>query len=366
MTIPTHTRCYQCGKVIPIEEAVRRNVTVGSSSVYGSTYGSTLGSTHGGYHSSGFISGSGSQVQRVDYCQRCAEAADRAAADQAAANRAAAAANRRMLGCIFAVIMGLMMTPFLAIMLYGGGCCVLAGLGGMGAASTERSEQKRKDDEARKEKEEAEAKVKEEEAKSKAAAELKAKADARAKAEAERIAGVKAEAATPEGKAKTERLEVEMVLYELAKAEYHAAVRLRTAREFMDSANTEKANGHLQASERLTKRGRERLLEVFNLYLETKAAKEAQQLLNGEIVSAHPVPAKPTLPKGVTADEDDMAGTNKPSPIKLPPDQALPTISVSGNHTNPVYVRSYTRPDGLAAQAHYRQVSGTGEPKGNP
>jgi hypothetical protein len=190
----------------------------------------------------------------------------------------------------------------------------------------------------------------------------RAEAEAREKAEADRIGKVKADAETPEGKAKTERFEVEMVLYELAKAEYHAAVRLRAAREFIDAAETEKNKGHVRESQKLEKRGREKLLEVFNLYLQTKAAQEAQGILNGEVVPAHPLPLKPALPNGVSAGDEEMAVTNKPSPLKLPPDPALPIISVPGNYSNPVYVRAYTRPDGLEVQAHYRKISGLGEP----
>jgi DNA-directed RNA polymerase subunit RPC12/RpoP len=59
MTPFTHTRCYHCGVVIRIADAYRKTVLTGSYSV------------SGGDHSHGYVSGGGSQWQRVDYCQDC-------------------------------------------------------------------------------------------------------------------------------------------------------------------------------------------------------------------------------------------------------------------------------------------------------
>jgi hypothetical protein len=63
MTTFTHTRCYQCGRVIPINAAFRREVTVGANYVSGSLNPSY------GHH--GLISGGGRQWQRVDFCVSC-------------------------------------------------------------------------------------------------------------------------------------------------------------------------------------------------------------------------------------------------------------------------------------------------------
>jgi hypothetical protein len=66
MTEPSHTRCYQCGKVILIGDAFRRDVTIGSSGFYGHIGGSRDG---------GSIFGGGRQWQRVDFCPSCEQEA---------------------------------------------------------------------------------------------------------------------------------------------------------------------------------------------------------------------------------------------------------------------------------------------------
>jgi hypothetical protein len=197
------------------------------------------------------------------------------------------------------------------------------------------AEQKRKEEEARKAKEQAEAKA-------------KAEAEQKRKDDEARKALMQAEA---------ERLDVEMVLYELAKADYHAAARVKVAVRFLDDARKEVLSGRVRESERLVKSARERLQEVLDLYPDAEAAGDAKQILDGKDVPARPLPLRPVLPKGVSARDDELAVTVKSLPKPdLPPD--TPPIPVPGKSSRPVYVRGYTRPDGVYVQPHYRAVVG--------
>jgi DNA-directed RNA polymerase subunit RPC12/RpoP len=61
----TLTRCYQCGRVVPVDECVRRNVQTGSGHIWGQG-----------------ISGSSSSYARVDLCRSCSGEMDRRMADE--------------------------------------------------------------------------------------------------------------------------------------------------------------------------------------------------------------------------------------------------------------------------------------------
>jgi transcription initiation factor TFIIIB Brf1 subunit/transcription initiation factor TFIIB len=185
------------------------------------------------------------------------------------------------------------------------------------------AEQKRKDEEAEKAKEQAETKAKEE------ARKAKEQADAKAIIEAE-------------------RLELEMVLYELAVAEFYAYHRVEVARQLLAVA---------KGDEKLMQKVRQRLLDIIDLYPDTHAANDAKQILDGKFGPVRPFPSKPTLPKGITADETEDVLTKRPSTTMLPPDQTLPSIPILGVNPRPVYVRGYARPDKVFVQPHYRMIS---------
>src|SRR5437879_3933379 len=87
MSTLTHIRCWQCGQVIPVNEAVRKNVTAG------------------------YITDSGSINQRVDWCRACVEA------EQKDANRRSQefGQDARHLFVGFAIIFAAVATLFLGL-----------------------------------------------------------------------------------------------------------------------------------------------------------------------------------------------------------------------------------------------------------
>ena len=137
------------------------------------------------------------------------------------------------------------------------------------------AEQKRKDEQSQKDKEQDEAKAKE--------AVRKAKEQAKAKI-------------------KAERLELEMVFYELAAAEFYASHRVGLARQLIADA---------KGDEKLVQKSRERLFEVIKFYPDTQAASDANQILDGKFVPDRPFPPKPAIPKGITAEETEDVLTKR-------------------------------------------------------
>ena len=155
--------------------------------------------------------------------------------------------------------------------------------------------------------------------------------------------------AKAKAKAEAERLDVEMVRYELAAAEFYGGHRVQRARQLGDDPKRD---------ERLVQKSQEQLQRVIDLYPDTQAAGDAKQILDSKFVPVHPLSAKPVLPKGITAKEEEVAVTVTDFPTKLPPDPPLPSIVISGCNAKLVYVRGYTRSDGVFVQHHYRLVTG--------
>jgi hypothetical protein len=144
-------------------------------------------------------------------------------------------------------------------------------------------------------------------------------------------------------KAETERCEAEMIRYELAKDRYHAAGRLNVARRLSMDAEIEKAKGNAREAERLLSRAMDRCRELIDRYPDTEEALDATQILAGKTVPNRPLPPVPVLPKGVTANEEELVVKPKPVPAPNPP----------AGPSRAVFVRGYTLPNGTRVAPHY-------------
>jgi hypothetical protein len=174
----------------------------------------------------------------------------------------------------------------------------------------------------------------------------KEEADAKAQTEAKR-------------KAEAERNEKAMVGYELAKIVYHAGSRLSLGRKLAADADAEAFSGHGRESERLMGKAKAHYNEVIDRYPQTEAAEEAKQLLEGKNVPRRAVPTAPSLPKGITASDENLADKPKPPVGPVAEFDPIPSDSVvipPGISLKLVYVRGYTRLDGVFVAPHYRML----------
>jgi hypothetical protein len=158
---------------------------------------------------------------------------------------------------------------------------------------------------------------------------LKEKAAAKAKAEAAAL--------------EAQRCEAEMVSYELAKARYHAAGRLNVARRLTTDAESENANGNDREAERLLNKAKQRCQELVDRYPDAEEASDARLILDGKAVPPRRVPPVPVLPRGVNANEDELAG--KPVRLQGPNLPAGPARAI--------FVRGYTMQNGTHVAPHY-------------
>jgi hypothetical protein len=169
--------------------------------------------------------------------------------------------------------------------------------------------------------------------------------------------------------------EQQMIQYECAKAEYHAATKLSFARILAAEARGQTLRGKTLEGQRLLARAETRYREVIDLYPDTESAADAKQLLEGKDVPTRPVPPPPTLPGGIKASEDDIREQDKDKKESSP--TAKPLADVSGpvyvvrpasrvgpvyvgyptfGRPRTVYVRAYTRKDGTHVRSHYRSA----------
>jgi hypothetical protein len=186
----------------------------------------------------------------------------------------------------------------------------------------------------------------------------------KAKEEAEKQAQAQAEAEVKR-KADAERIEKQMVEYELAKVVYHASSRLALGRKLAADAEAEALRGHDQESRRLADKAKTYFKEVVDRYPDTEAADDAKQLLDGKDVPRRVILPRPSLPTGAVASEDDLADKAKPPPGVGRPFEPLVPGSIAippGISVKIVLVRAYSRQDGTAVAAHYRTLSEVAPP----
>ena len=98
----------------------------------------------------------------------------------------------------------------------------------------------------------------------------------------------------------------------------------------------------------------------FSTYIPKRRLPRKPAVSSELVVPANAPPANPAV--GNSAEEEEMAIAERPSPLKLPLDSTLPTNWVPGNHSNPVYVRGYTRVDGTSMKPHYPSCIRNGSP----
>jgi hypothetical protein len=179
-------------------------------------------------------------------------------------------------------------------------------------------------------------------------------------------------------------LDEQMAEYEVAKAEYHAAEKLRLARQLLLLSHKADANGDGKTAARLSGSVDRWYESIVQFYPETQAAADAERLLDGQEVEDRPMPPLPKLPQGVTAKTDDVADKSvraaaakkvvSDSPkrkVNRRRDWSPETTFTGGGYAGPagirsyggaktVHVRSYTRKDGTHVRAHTRSPPGSG------
>jgi hypothetical protein len=147
-----------------------------------------------------------------------------------------------------------------------------------------------------------------------------------------------------------ERAEELMFRYELNKAEYHAASKLKFGRIFLADAKHERQLGRPDEADRLTAKAAKWFNEVIELYGETEAAEDARRLLAGKEVGDRPIPPPPVPPATVRTTDDDA---REAVAVEKPGVPSVPwRTAVAAGKT--VYVRDYTRSDGTHVRGHYR------------
>jgi len=163
-------------------------------------------------------------------------------------------------------------------------------------------------------------------------------------------------------------MDEKMAEYEAAKAEYHAAEKLRLARQLKVLALKADADGDTQKAAKLTTGVDSWYRSIVQFYPETAAAVDAQKLLDGEEVAERPVPSRPSLPDGVKAQTIDLADR---AAKKAAGERVVAGATNSESYSGPagystsggtksVHVRGYTRKDGAYVQPHSRAASGSG------
>lgn len=167
-----------------------------------------------------------------------------------------------------------------------------------------------------------------------------------------------------------ENAEEAMVRYELAKAEYHAAVKLTFARVLAEDARKHAALGNTNESDRLRQKAVVRFKELIERYAETQAAADAAEIVAGREVPARPYPPAPVLPQLVRASEEDIrelpAKDPTPAADARAPRQESGSVGGMGaiGRFGTVHVRGYTRSDGTYVRPHVRSAPGSGGGRG--
>jgi len=174
---------------------------------------------------------------------------------------------------------------------------------------------------------------------------------------------VNPDAATLAQVALAEQLDLQMALFEIAKAEYRAARQLKFARSLAADSLREEGKGNASVSFRLMGNARVSYQEIIKLYPDTLAAADALSLLAGEVVPQRPIPPEPVLPKGVKS----YLGVKPDDPHSVPPETPKTPLAVKPSHTpallpagqrpKSVYVPGYTPKGGPHVQPHYVPVN---------
>jgi hypothetical protein len=163
---------------------------------------------------------------------------------------------------------------------------------------------------------------------------------------------------------RAEMAEQAMVLYELAKAEFDAAWRLKTGRMLAEAAQERNAREEWRERERLLETAKTIYEEIMRRFPDTRAGEDAAELLAGKDPPHRPIPPKPSLPTGISADEDELPPNRPPdlakdSSSRGPVLGGAPMLGPTGGPKT-VYVRGYTRKDGTYVRPHYRSPPGMG------
>lgn len=225
--------------------------------------------------------------------------------------------------------------------------------------------------------------------------------EAREKAERETKAKTERQAKTEE---EADQLDRDMTLFEITKAEYRAARRLKFARSLYTDSLREEGDGKAEVARQLAANARLVYREIIKLYPETPGAEDAQTLLDGETPPKRPMPAVPELPAGVIAYDGVLPNAPTSVAIETPkvpkspllqstiPDLVGQAAAGRSSSSQPpfgqqpnnaravaaasqrmrldqaaaaqwqqiVYVHGYTRASGAYVQAHFRAAPGMG------
>jgi hypothetical protein len=178
----------------------------------------------------------------------------------------------------------------------------------------------------------------------------------------------------PKGEAAPNPDDLNMLNYELAKAEYHGWLEVRLAKREIDSGKDAEFKGDPGKGYKFALMGRDWLRDISKRYPGTIAADEASILLAGKSIEDRECPPAPKLPIGVKAKEvnvlakdfDRSRSENRPvtspsdpgyssgSPVSDPYVPSSNRGSSSSGSSGDVYVRGYTRKDGTYVAPHYR------------